>query len=127
MPPRRPPMLAALQRSGTSARTQASSGRAVRLLAQCYGQAPALRSAQEMPHSLLPRNHVDGLAPAAMRLCSRGRRFFSQPVLGRDGHPRALLRPPTAPRLPAVLRVAEVRQLLPSATPCPNQVSCPTV
>src|SRR5207253_168506 len=37
------------------------------------------------------------------------------------------MRAQTAPRLPAVLSVEEVRRLLTSATPLPNQVSCTTV
>jgi hypothetical protein len=44
MTPLRPQMIAALQRSGKSERTQQTSVREVRLLAQCYRQSPALLS-----------------------------------------------------------------------------------
>src|SRR5438874_6675735 len=62
-----------------------------------------------------------------MRICSSGIRFFSQHVLQRDWHTLALLRAQTTHRLPAVLRVEEVRRLLKAATPLHNQVSFTTV
>jgi hypothetical protein len=69
-------MIAALHISGTSERTQASSIREVRLLAQCYHTSPDRIAEQELQHSFLHRKNVDGLAPASMRLCSSGIRFF---------------------------------------------------
>ena len=120
-------MIAALQLSGKGERTQETSVRAVRLLAKFYGKAPDVISEQALQTSFLHRTNVDGLAPASMRLCSSGMRFFSQHVLQRDWHTLSLLRAPTAHRLPAVLRVEEVRRLLTSATPFHNHVSCTTV
>ena len=117
MTPLRQRMIAALQLSGKGERTQQSSVRAVRWLAQCYHQSPDHMTAQELQRSFLHRTNVDGLAPASMRLCSSGLRFCSQHVLQRDWHTLSLLRAPTAHRLPAVLRVEEVRRLLASATP----------
>src|SRR2546425_9898078 len=127
MTPLRQHMIAALQRSGKGERTQHASVRAVRLLAQFYGTSPDLLAAQELQHSFLHRKNVDGLAPASMRLCSSGIRFCSPHVLTRDWHTLTLMRAHTAHRLPAVLRVEEVRRLLTSATPLHNQVSCTTV
>ena len=86
MTPLRPHMMAALPRSGKGERTQPSSVRAVRLRAQCSHTSPDRISAQELQHSLLHRTNVDGLAPASMRLCDSGIRFFSQHVLQRDWH-----------------------------------------
>src|SRR5262249_25791363 len=108
-------------------RTQASDVREVRLLAPCYHKSPDRLSAQELQRSCLHRKNVAGLAPASRRLCSRGMRFFSQHVLTHDWHTRALLRAQTPPRLPAVLRVEEVRRLLASATPVHHQGYCTTV
>jgi hypothetical protein len=85
MTPLRQHMSAALQRSGTSARTQPSSVREVRLLAQFSGTSPHLSSASELQQDILHRKNVDHLAPTSMRLCSRGLRFFSLPVLERAG------------------------------------------
>src|SRR5712692_6205835 len=102
MTPLRQPMIAALQRSGKGERTQEASVREVRLLAQCYGKSPHLLSDQELQDYFLHRKNVDGLAPASMRICSSGIRFFSQHVLQRDWHTLSLMRAPTAHRLPAV-------------------------
>src|SRR5712691_9501411 len=120
-------MIAALQLSGKGERTQEASVREVRLLAQCSHTSPDRLSAQELQHSFLHRKNVDGLAPASMRICSSGIRFFSQHVLQRDWHTLALMRAPRAHRLPAVLSVEEVRRLLTSATPLHNQVYVTTV
>jgi hypothetical protein len=84
MSPLRQHMMAALHLSGTGERTQEASVREVRLLAQCSHTSPARISAQELPASFLHRQHVDGRAPASMRLCSSGIRCFSQHVLQRD-------------------------------------------
>ena len=124
---RRQQMLAALQLSGKGERTQQAYVREVRLLAQFYHTSPDRISEQELQHSFLHRKNVDGLAPASMRLCSSGIRFFSQHGLQRDWHTLTLLRAPTAHHLPAVLSVEEVRRLLAAATPFHNQVSCTTV
>ena len=127
MTPLRQHMIAALQRSGKSERPQATSVREVRLLAQFSGTSPDVISEQDLQASCLPRTNVDGLAPASMRICSSGLRFFSQHVLTRDWHTLTLMRAPTAHRLPAVLSVEEVRRLLTSATPLHNPVSFTTV
>ena len=127
MTPLRQHMLAALQLSGKGERTQEAYVREVRLLAQFYRKSPDLLSEQELQHSFLHRKNVDGLAPASMRICSSGIRFFSQHVLKRDWHTLTLLRAPTTPHLPAVLSIEEVRRLLTSATPFHNQVYFTTV
>jgi integrase/recombinase XerD len=127
MTPLRQHMITALQLRGTGERTPHASVREVRLLAQSYGTAPALLSAQELQHACLHRHNVAGLAPASRRLCSSGLRCFSPPVLQRDGPTRSRMRAHTAHRLPAVLRVEEVRRLLTAATPWHHQVSCTPV
>src|SRR6266568_2253396 len=127
MTPLRQQMIAALQLSGKGERTQQASVREVRRLAQFYGTSPDWLAEQELQHSFLHRKNVDGLAPASMRICYSGIRFFSQHVLQRDWHTLALIRAQTAHRLPAVLRVEEVRRLLTSATPLHNHVYFTTV
>src|SRR5256712_13142111 len=96
-------------------------------LAQFHGTSPDLLAEQELQHSFLHRNNVDGLAPASMRICYSGLRFFSPHVLTRDWHTLTLLRAQTAHHLPAVLRVEEVRRVLKAATPLHHQVSFTTV
>src|SRR2546421_1785369 len=127
MTPLRQQMITALQLSGKSERTQASYVREVRLLAQFYHTSPDRISEKELQHYCLHRKNVDGLAPTSMRICYSGIRFFYQHVLKRDWHTLALLRAQTTHRLPAVLRVEEVRRLLKAATPLHNQVYFTTV
>jgi site-specific recombinase XerD len=62
-----------------------------------------------------------------MRICYSGIRFFYQHVLKRDWHTLSLIRAQTEHRLPAVLSIQEVRQLLKAATPVHNQVYFSTV
>ncbi len=127
MTPLRQQMIAALQLSGKGERTQQSYVREVRLLAQFYHKSPDRITEQELQHYFLHRKNVDGLAPASMRICYSGIRFFYQHVLKRDWHTLTLLRAPTAHRLPAVLSIEEVRRLLTSATPLHNHVYFTTV
>jgi len=127
MTPLRQQMIAALHLSGKSERTQQSYVREVRLLAQFYHQSPDRLSEQELQRYFLHRKNVDGLAPASMRICYSGIRFFYQHVLQRDWHTLSLMRAQTAHRLPAVLSVEEIKRLLTSATPLHNQVYFTTV
>ena len=127
MTPLRQQMIAALHLSGKGERTQDTYVREVRLLAQFYHTSPDRITEQELQHSFLHRTNVDGLAPASMRICYSGIRFFYQHVLQRDWHTLSLLRAQTTHRLPAVLSVEEVKRLLASATPLHNQVYFTTV
>ena len=127
MTPLRQQMIAALQLSGKSARTQATYVREVRLLAQFYGKSPDVIAEQDLQAYCLHRKNVDGLAPASMRICSSGIRFFYHHVLGRDWKTLVLMRAESAHRLPAILSLEEVRRLLNAATPLHNRVSFTTV
>ena len=97
MTPLRQHMIAALQLSGKGERTQQAYVREVRLLAQFYGKSPNLLSEQELQDYFLHRKNVDGLAPASMRICYSGIRFFYQHVLKRDWHTLSLIRAQTTP------------------------------
>jgi integrase/recombinase XerD len=127
MTPLRQHMIAALQRSGKSERTQHSYVREVRLLAQCYGTSPDLISAQQLPHDVLPRKNVAGLSPSSMRICYSALRFFSHQVLARPWKPLERMRAQSAQRLPAVLSLPEVHRLLKAMTPLHNRVSFTTL
>jgi site-specific recombinase XerD len=120
-------MMAALQLSGKSERTQQSYVREVRLLAQFYGKSPDVISEKELQAYFLHRKNVDGLAPASMRICYSAIRFFYQHVLKRDWHTLTLMRAQITRRLPAVLSVEEVKRLLQAATPFHNQAYFTTV
>ena len=127
MTPLRQHMIAALQLSGKGQRTQETSVREVRLLAQFYGKAPDVISEQELQASCLHRKNVDGLAPASMRICYSGIRFFYYHVLGRDWKTLDLMRAESEHRLPAILSLEEVRRLLNATTPLHNRVYFTTV
>ncbi len=127
MTPLRQQMMAALQLSGKGERTQEAYVREVRLLAQFYDKSPALISEQELQTYFLHRKNDDRLAPNSMRICYSAIRFFYQHVLKRDWHTLSLIRAQTEHRLPAVLSIQEVRQLLKAATPVHNQVYFSTV
>ena len=127
MTPLRQQMIAALQLSGKGKRTQDTYVREVRLLAQFYGKSPDVISEQELQAYCLHRKNVDGLAPASMRICYSGIRFFYHHVLGRDWKTLDLIRAESEHRLPAILSLEEVRRLLHAATPLHNRVYFTTV
>lgn len=127
MTPLRQHMIAALQLSGKSQRTQPSSVREVRLLAQFSHTSPDFISAQPLQHSLLHRKTVDGLSPSSLRLCDSAIRFFYPQGLGRDWKTLELRRAETAQRLPAVLSRPEVQRLLQAMTPLHHRASFPTL
>jgi len=127
MTPLRQQMIAALQLSGKSERTQQSYVREVRLLAQFYGKSPHLISESELQQYILHRKNVDQLAPTSMRICYSGIRFFYLHVLERDWKLLDLIRAQSEYRLPAILSVQAVRRLLSMATPLHNRVYFTTV
>lgn len=121
MTPLRQQMIATLQLSGKSERTQQSYVREVRLLAQFYHTSPDFISEQHLQHYLLHRKNVDGLSPSSMRICYSAIRFFYQQVLGRDWKTLEIMRAETEQRLPAVLSRTEVQRLLQAMTPLHNR------
>jgi site-specific recombinase XerD len=119
-------MIDAVQLSGKGERTQEAYVRAVRLLSEFYSKSPKHISEAELQNYFLHRKNVDGLAPASMRICYSGIRFFYPHVLKRDWPTLSLMRAETERRLPTVLSTQEVRRLLKAATPQHNQVYCTT-
>lgn len=127
MTPLRQHMMTALELSGKSQRTQPSYVREVRLLATFYNQSPHLISEAELRRYLLHRNNTDRLAPSSMRICYSGIRFFYRDGIERDWKLLDLIRAQAEQRLPAILSVQEVRQLLSMAPPLHNRVYFTTV
>jgi len=105
-------MLKALQLNGKGERTQEAYARALRMLVEFYDKSPDLICEEELQDYFLQRKNVDKWSPNTMRICYCGIRFFYEHVLQRNWHILGILRAQTERRLPAVLSVEEVRNIL---------------
>jgi site-specific recombinase XerD len=105
-------MIKALQLNGKGERTQEAYARALRMLVEFYGKSPDLIGEEELQDYFLHRKNVGHSSPNTMRICYCGIRFFYEHVLQRNWHILGILRAQTERRLPAVLSVEEVRNIL---------------
>ena len=120
-------MIATLQLNGKGEPTQKAYTRAVRMLSEFYHKTPDLISEPELQEYFLHRKNVNRWAPKTMRICYGGIRFFYINVLARDWHILSILRAQNEHRLPAVLSVDEVRNLLAQVKTSPHHVFLSTV
>jgi len=120
-------MADALQLAGMSERTQQCYLREVRLLAKFHAKAPDQLSQEELQAYLLHRKNADRLAPASMRICYAGIKFFYQKVVVRDWPLLDLIRGEHERKLPVVLSVEEVHRIIESTTTFHNRVYFATV
>ncbi|RLB89230.1 MAG: integrase [Deltaproteobacteria bacterium] len=102
----------ALQLAGMSEPTQKGYTRSVRMLVDFYGKTPDLISEQELQDYFLHRKNVDQWAAATMRICYSGIKFFFINVLKRDWHTLELIHAKREQRLPTVLSLNEVWNIL---------------
>ena len=102
----------ALQLAGMSKPTQKGYTRSVRMLVDFYGKTPHLISEQELQDYFLHRKNVDQWAAATMRICYSGIKFFFINVLKRDWHTLELIHAKREQRLPTVLSLNEVWNIL---------------
>jgi integrase/recombinase XerD len=102
----------ALQLAGMSEPTQKGYTRSVRMLVDFYGKTPDLISEKELQDYFLHRKNVDKWAPATMRICYSGIKFFFINVLKRDWHTLELIHAKREQRLPTVLSLNEVWNIL---------------
>ena len=105
-------MIDALQLNGKGERTQQAYARSVRMLCEFYGKTPDLLTEHELQEYFLQRKNVNHWSPKTMRICYCGIRFFYVNVLERNWHILSILRAQNEHRLPAVLSVDEVRNVL---------------
>jgi len=117
----------ALQLAGMSNSTQKGYTRAVRMLVDFSGKAPELITEQELQDYFLHRRNVDKWSPATMRICYSGIKFFFINVLKRDWHTLALINAKREQRLPAVLSLNEVRDILSTVRTPQNKAYLTTV
>jgi integrase/recombinase XerD len=105
-------MIECLQLRGLSARTQESYVRAVRQLAEHYHKSPDLISEEELRQYFLFLKNVKHYSRSTSTIAICGIRFFYQQTLNRNWATFGLLRAAREKKLPVILSLAEVRQIL---------------
>ncbi len=112
MTPLRQRMLEDMQLRGLAARTQESYLAAVQQLAVHYAKSPDLISEEELRQYFLYLRNERRLAPNTVNLALNAVRFLYTYTLQRPWPLRDLIRPPLPQKLPVVLSVEEVWQVL---------------
>jgi len=102
----------ALQLAGMGDRTQECYARAVRKLLEFHEKDPRKITEGELKEYLLYRRNESNWAPATMRICYCGLKFFFIHVLGRKWPLFEYLKAQKESRLPSVLTPEEVRLIL---------------
>ena len=117
----------ALQLAGMSQRTQQCYTRSVRMLVDFYNKTPDKINEQELQDYFLHRKNVDKWSSATMRICYSGIKFFFVNVLKRDWHTLKLIYAKREQRLPAVLSLNEVWNILNTVSTPKNKAYLTTV
>lgn len=117
----------AMQVSGKGRRTRQAYARAMRMLVEHYDKTPDKISEDELQDYFIHRQKVSGWAPATMRICYTGIRFFYRHVLRRDWHVLTILKTKREKRLPSVLTREEVRRIFSHITTFHNYTYLTTV
>jgi len=112
MTPLRQRFIEDLQLRGLSARTQDSYVRVVRQLAEHYGKSPEVISEEELRQYLLYLKNEKHAARNTCTLALCSLKFFYQQTLKRDWPVLDFVRPAREKKLPVVLSVEEVQQIL---------------
>ena len=105
-------MLQDMQLAGHGERTQEAYLRAVRQLAAHTRLSPDQITEDQLRQYFLYLNNQKGFAPGSLRIAYHGIRFFYSHTVVRNWDTLRNLRVPKQRKLPAVLSVIEVRQLL---------------
>jgi len=105
-------MIECLQLRGLSERTQDSYVRAVRQLAEHYHKSPDLLSEEELRQYFLYLKNIKHYSRNTMTIAICGIRFLYQNTLNRSWTIFGIVRPVPEKKLPVILSVAEVRQIL---------------
>ena len=112
MTPLRQRFIEDLQLRGLSARTQDSYVRVVRQLAEHYGKSPDVLTEEELRQYLLYLKNEKHAARNTCTLALCSLKFFYQQTLKRDWPVLDFVRPAREKKLPVVLSVEEVQQIL---------------
>lgn len=105
-------MIECLQLRGLSERTQESYVRAVRQLAEHYHKSPDLITEEELRQYFLHLKNIKHYSRNTMTIAICGIRCFYKDTLNRDWTIFGIVRPAPEKKLPVILSVAEVRQIL---------------
>src|SRR5438552_6500459 len=105
-------MIECLQLRGLSARTQESYVRAVRQLAEHYHKSPDLITEEELRQYFLFLKNVKHYARNTTTIAICGIRFFFERTLEKEWTIFNLVRPAPEKKLPVILSLEEVRQIL---------------
>jgi integrase/recombinase XerD len=107
-------MIECLQLRGLSERTQEAYVRAVRQLAEHYHKSPELISEEELRQYFLFIKNVKHYSRNTMTIAICGLKFFFEHTLQKEWATFNIVRPAPEKKLPVILSLAEVRQLLSS-------------
>src|SRR6266849_7720514 len=105
-------MIECLQLRGLAERTQEAYTRAVRQLAAHYHKSPDLISEAELRQYFLYLKNVKHYSRNTMTVAICGIRFFYEQTLNRSWTIFGIVRPAPEKKLPLILSLAEVRQIL---------------
>lgn len=105
-------MIEDLQLHGLSKSTQLLYVRAVRHLAEYYRKPPDQITEEELRQYFLHLSKDKHVSPSTLRVALCGIRFFYERTLHKQWTILDLVRPPSEKKLPVVLTVDEVRQIL---------------
>ncbi len=105
-------MVEDMQLRGLSEKTQEAYVRAVRQLAEHYGKSPDCISDEELRQYFLHLTNVEQLSSSTIQVARYGIKFLFQYTLRKEWSTLDLVRPRREKKLPVVLSVAEVRQIL---------------
>ena len=105
-------MIECLELRGLSERTQESYVRAVRQLAEHYHKSPALITEEELRQYFLFIKNVKHYSRPTMTIAICGIKFFYERRLQRAWQTFNLVRPAPEKKLPVILSLSEVRQIL---------------
>jgi len=105
-------MIECLQLKGLSERTQESYVRAVRQLAEHYHKAPDLITEEELRQYFLFLKNIKHYSRNTMTIAICGIRCFYEQTLNRNWAIFGIVRPAPEKKLPVILSLAEVRDVL---------------
>jgi integrase/recombinase XerD len=105
-------MIECLQLRGLSERTQESYVRAVRQLAEHYHKSPDLISEEELRQYFLFIKNIKHYSRSTMTIAICGIRFCYEQTLNRNWAIFGIVRPAPEKKLPVILSLAEVRDVL---------------